>query len=93
MGTVTGRGGLKSPGHARASSVSKLQSVFDAAPASGSDAQQQPNRAFVEQVRLLVLGMEQRLQTREERLAKSIERAEAEGARFEELRQEVAAAP
>jgi hypothetical protein len=47
--------------------------------------------AHVQQVRLLILGMEQRLQTREEKLTKTIERAESEGRRFEEVRQELAA--
>jgi hypothetical protein len=39
---------------------------------------------------MLIMGMEQRLQTREEKLVKSVERAESEGRRFEELRSEVA---
>lgn len=42
--------------------------------------------ARVEQMRMLVLGMEQRLQVREERLVKSVERAESEGRKFEEGR-------
>ncbi|KAF5384838.1 hypothetical protein D9615_000905 [Tricholomella constricta] len=42
--------------------------------------------ARVEQVRMLILGMEQRLQVREEKLAKSIERAESQERRFEEGR-------
>jgi hypothetical protein len=43
----------------------------------------------MEQVKLLVLGMEQRLQTREDDLKKNNERAEREGARFEVLRREL----
>jgi hypothetical protein len=43
----------------------------------------------IEQVRLLILGMEQRLQVREQKLVKSVQRAEREGGRFEELRKEV----
>jgi hypothetical protein len=35
---------------------------------------------------MLILGMEQRLQLREEKLTKTVERAEKEGKRFEELR-------
>ncbi|KAF8079301.1 hypothetical protein FPV67DRAFT_1468325 [Lyophyllum atratum] len=42
--------------------------------------------ARVEQMRMLVLGMEQRLQVREEKLVKTVERAESEGRRFEEGR-------
>jgi hypothetical protein len=37
----------------------------------------------IEQVRLLILGMEQRLQTREESLEKVIKQAESEGKKFE----------
>lgn len=74
------RSGFMSPSHTRAHSVPKLQGAPEDA-----DAQ----KAFVEQVRLLVLGMEQRLQTREEKLVKSIEHAEAEAARCEALKREV----
>ena len=47
--------------------------------------------AHVEQVRLLILGMEQRLQTREEKLTRTIERAESESRKFEEVQEELAA--
>ncbi|KAI0728362.1 hypothetical protein C8Q72DRAFT_779977 [Fomitopsis betulina] len=47
--------------------------------------------AHIEQVRLLILGMEQRLQSREEKLVKTIQRAEAEGARFEQNKQVLSA--
>ncbi|THH27243.1 hypothetical protein EUX98_g6947 [Antrodiella citrinella] len=56
-----------------------------AAPAPSSAEAQ----ARIEQVRLLIMGMEQRLQTREDKLVKGIEKAEAESARFEELRKQV----
>ncbi|KAG6845588.1 hypothetical protein H0H87_007267 [Tephrocybe sp. NHM501043] len=42
--------------------------------------------ARVEQVRMLILGMEQRLQVREEKLVKTVERAESESNKFEEQR-------
>ena len=42
-------------------------------------------------MRLMILGMEQRLQSREDKLAKHIERAEAEGARFDEVRRQAVA--
>ncbi|OCH92973.1 hypothetical protein OBBRIDRAFT_386576 [Obba rivulosa] len=45
--------------------------------------------AHIEQVRLLIIGMEQRLKAREDKLAKNIERAEAEGTRFEEIRKQI----
>ncbi|KAJ7121121.1 hypothetical protein C8R44DRAFT_623160 [Mycena epipterygia] len=51
--------------------------------------QQQATLAHIEQVRMLIMGMEQRLQTREDKLLKSVERAESEGRRFEELRSEI----
>ncbi|EMD32611.1 hypothetical protein CERSUDRAFT_118649 [Gelatoporia subvermispora B] len=60
----------------------------------GAEAEQQPaaseaTLAHIEQVRLLIIGMEQRLQTREDKLTKHLERAEAEGARFDEIRKQV----
>ena len=41
--------------------------------------------AHVEKVRLMILGIEQRLQVREEKLVKTLEKAEKEGARFHEM--------
>jgi hypothetical protein len=61
------------------------------APNSNEQPDKQAMLAHIERVRLLILGMEQRLQTREEKLTKTIERAEGEGRRFEEARQEIAA--
>lgn len=45
--------------------------------------------AHIESIRLLVLGMEQRLQTREEKLVKTVEKAENEGKKFESFKQEL----
>lgn len=59
------------------------------ATAQVTSAEQQ--LAHIEQVRLLILGMEQRLQTREEKLAKTLERAQGEGRKFEQLRKEISA--
>ncbi|TDL26421.1 hypothetical protein BD410DRAFT_783477 [Rickenella mellea] len=56
---------------------------------SAAAATTEATRAHLEQVRLLVLGMEQRLQTREEKLAQVIQRAETESSRFSTLRHEV----
>ena len=47
--------------------------------------------AHIESVRLLVLGIEQRLQTREGKLVKTVERAENEGKKFETFKQELTA--
>ena len=59
------------------------------APAGNSEATQ----AHAEQLRLLIMGMEQRLQTREEKLLKTIEKADVESARFEEMRKQALSTP
>ncbi|KAF8626439.1 hypothetical protein AX15_004873 [Amanita polypyramis BW_CC] len=45
--------------------------------------------AHVESIRLLVMGIEQRLHTREEKLVKTVEKAENEGKKFEALKHEL----
>ena len=60
----------------------------DHSQAQAQAQQQSLNLAQIEQVRMLILGMEQRLQVREEKLIKTVERAEDEGRRFEALRSE-----
>jgi hypothetical protein len=77
-------------GHRSTSSITSLASPPPASAPAQSAAEA---AAHVEQVRLLVLGMEQRLQEREERLQRSIERAQEEGQRFEQMRREVLSAP
>ncbi|KAH7926866.1 hypothetical protein BV22DRAFT_1062122 [Leucogyrophana mollusca] len=68
------------------------QSTADSSqPSQASQAAVESTLSQIEQIRLLVMGMEQRLETREEKLAKTIERAEAEGKRFETMRGEVLA--
>lgn len=57
-------------------------------PGPSQDATQ-ATLSHIEQVRLLILGMEQRLQVREEKLSKTVEKAEREGGRFEDMRKEV----
>lgn len=59
---------------------------------SPEQPQQSLNLAQIEQIRMLILGMEQRLQVREEKLVKTVERAEDEGRRFEALRSEMVSA-
>ncbi|KAF7309926.1 hypothetical protein MIND_00364900 [Mycena indigotica] len=97
--TITGRSFLHSRSNtlsAHASPVlahAQAASVTTASPIEDPRAQQQQTQAtlaHIEQVRLLIMGMEQRLQTREEKLVKSVQRAESEGRRFEELRREAA---
>lgn len=57
-------------------------------PTPSQDAAQ-ATLSHIEQVRLLILGMEQRLQVREEKLTKTVEKAEREGERFDDMRKEV----
>ncbi|RPD64636.1 hypothetical protein L226DRAFT_549426 [Lentinus tigrinus ALCF2SS1-7] len=75
----------------KSSSPAKEKSSLSASTsdASQSQASIEATKAYLEQVRLAILGMEQRMQSREDKLAKHIERAEAEGARFEEIRKQV----
>lgn len=57
-----------------------------------SSATNEATLAQMEQVRLLVLGLDQRMQAREGSLVQIIQRAEGEVAKFEELRKTVLAA-
>ncbi|KAJ6481938.1 hypothetical protein C8R45DRAFT_1003518 [Mycena sanguinolenta] len=75
--------------HAQAQNTG-APSVEDPQTAAQRQQMDQATLAHIEQVRMLIMGMEQRLQTREEKLMKSVERAESEGRRFEELRSEIA---
>jgi hypothetical protein len=56
---------------------------------TASQAAVEATLAQMEQVRLLVLGMEQRMQEREEKLTKTVERAEAQEVKCEALRKEM----
>ncbi|KAF7366307.1 hypothetical protein MSAN_00886900 [Mycena sanguinolenta] len=104
MSTLAGRSII----HQRSNTLSTMPSpVLSHAQAQGTGApsaeesqtaaqrqqMDQATLAHIEQVRMLIMGMEQRLQTREEKLVKSVERAESEGRRFEELRSEIANSP
>ncbi|KAF9528147.1 hypothetical protein CPB83DRAFT_907075 [Crepidotus variabilis] len=88
---------LRGSSHSRQSSFSK-QVVVDqnqyeedevAQALEGNDEKRQKEeyraaqRAHLEQLRMLILGMEQRLEVREEKLVKVVEKAEAEGKRYE----------
>lgn len=74
-------------GPPQGSSPKGSQTKHEASPATA-----EATLAHVEQMRLLILGMQQRLQTREETLTKVIERAEGEGMKFEELRRSMLSA-
>ncbi|KAF9225154.1 hypothetical protein BS17DRAFT_778224 [Gyrodon lividus] len=60
----------------------------DSAPAA-SQASVEATLAQMEQIRFLVLGMEHRMQEREEKLMKTVERAEAQEVKCEALKQEM----
>jgi hypothetical protein len=64
-----------------------VSALLRPAPSDAQPSQQsvEATMAHVEQVRLMILGMEQRLQVREEKLVKTVEKAEKEGARFQEI--------
>jgi len=67
------------------------QRIASPPPGDGSPstkASVEATMAHVEQVRLLVLGMEERLRTREEKLVKTMEKADQESHRFEVLRKD-----
>jgi hypothetical protein len=76
--------------HAQAQNTSAAEEPLNPAQRQLQIERQQATLAHIEQVRMLIMGMEQRLQTREDKLVKSVERAESEGRRFEELRSEIA---
>jgi hypothetical protein len=59
------------------------------APSPASKEETKATLSHIEQVRLLILGMEERVQVREQKLVKSMEKAEREGGRFEKMRKEV----
>ncbi|KAI0275233.1 hypothetical protein BC834DRAFT_39165 [Gloeopeniophorella convolvens] len=82
--------GLTSPHAPRTSTAffsPPMQYTTAKAPAANTEAAM----ANVEQVRLLVLGMEERLRLREEKLVKAVEKADREGGRFEALRKDILA--
>ncbi|KAJ7677605.1 hypothetical protein B0H17DRAFT_1334210 [Mycena rosella] len=86
-------GAMPSPvlAHAQAQGTSSAAAEPNSAAQQQLQIEQQhATLAHVEQVRMLIMGMEQRLQTREDKLVKSVERAESEGRRFEELRAGIA---
>ncbi|KAL0577608.1 hypothetical protein V5O48_004369 [Marasmius crinis-equi] len=57
--------------------------------APSEDKDRQALAAHIEQVRMLVLGVEQRVQAREEKLRSRMDKAEGEAKRFETLRKEI----
>ncbi|THU93207.1 hypothetical protein K435DRAFT_725660 [Dendrothele bispora CBS 962.96] len=83
--------GAVSPSPLSSAPISSQTPLSSSAAGSDSSEQQQQLSAHLEQVRLLVMGMDQRLQGREDKLKQQMKKAEQESARFERLRKEVAA--
>ena len=67
-------------------------SFFQQPDVTPAAPQESASAAQIEQVRLLILGMEQRMAAREEALKKEIARAEEEGRNFKELGRQVMSA-
>ena len=68
-----------------------MQHITSPPPGDGgpdTKASVEATTAQVEQVRLLVLGMEERLRVREEKLVKTMEKADQESHKFEVLRKD-----
>lgn len=84
---INARSGIKSSAHAQSTPVPTPANSHSA----DSQADREATKAYIEQVRTLVLGMEQRMQSREENLVKALEVAQAESAKFEEARRQVTA--
>jgi len=78
--SVMGRGPAESPKRSETS-----------LPSGDSQASVEATMAHIEQVRLMILGMEQRLDTRETELAANIQKAQAQSTKFEEMRRQVLA--
>jgi hypothetical protein len=72
-----------------ASSLLRPTSTSSAARDTSSDSS--ATMAHIEQVRLLILGMEQRLAAREDKLGKTVEKAESEAKKFDEVHKHVLA--
>jgi DNA-binding transcriptional regulator YdaS (Cro superfamily) len=73
----------------RATATPPPPSEASDSPHAASQASVQATLSQMEQIRLLVLGMEQRMQEREGKLTKTIERAEVQEVKCEALRKEV----
>jgi hypothetical protein len=70
-----------------------MHHMMSPAPANGAKrASGDAAIPHAEQVRLMVLGMEERLRVREEKLVKAMEKADQESHKFESLRKDAQAA-
>jgi len=77
--------------HSRTRSASQSQSLGGTQSPPGNDAAMDVLRTQMEQVRLLILGMDKRLSEREERLDEVIEQATKEGKKVKQMKTEMGA--
>jgi len=73
----------------RVTAMPPSSSAASEPPPAASQTSIEATLSQMEQIRLLVLGMEQRMQDREEKLTKTIERAEVQEVKCETLRKQV----
>lgn len=89
--TIATRGAVGSTIHSRGTPAPQSGASDPSTTAPVSQTTVDATLSQVEQIRLLILGMEQRLQNREEKLAKVIEHAEAQEVKCDALKKEVMA--
>ena len=94
-------GRLDSPVRPASRSTHSRDRSSGSGPGANSQNQQHPEQqrksveaaiAQIEQVKLMILGMDQRLESRETEIAANIKRAQTESSRFEEMRKQVLSA-
>jgi len=100
---VLSAGRLDSPTQPASRSVHSRDRSSGGGPSANANSQnqQQPEQqrksvettiAQIEQIKLMILGMDQRLESREAEIAANIKRAQVESSRFEEMRKQVLSA-
>ncbi|KAH6896146.1 hypothetical protein BKA70DRAFT_1318487, partial [Coprinopsis sp. MPI-PUGE-AT-0042] len=82
-------GSRRRPSESGGNSLASSTATMRASPQQEAEHRDSQRLAHLEQIKMLVLGMDQRLQVREGALAKSLEKAEKETKRLEGLRQEL----
>lgn len=83
--------------HPKDRSSASVSSPTNANPQNQDQAEEQKKSveaaiAHIEQVKLMILGMDQRLENREGEIMANIKRAQGESSRFEEMRKQVLSA-
>ena len=83
--------------HSKDRSSASVSSPTNANPQNQQQGEEQKKSvdaaiAHIEQVKLMILGMDQRLENREGEIMANIKRAQGESSRFEEMRKQVLSA-